>query len=91
MFHRMGTLSFSVTDLHGFMLILSFLHLNAKLFTDLPVHVCRCLVVAVYVLSFSSGQPEFRWPMVSSKRTHSLHFGSAFLVSKLGGVDLGLR
>ena len=63
-------------DSLGFMLILSFLHLNAKLFTDLPVHVCRCLVVAVYVLSFSSGQPEIRWPMVSSKRPHSLHFGS---------------
>ena len=36
-----------------FMLISSFLHLNAKLFADLPVHVCSCLVVAVDVFSFS--------------------------------------
>ena len=35
------------------MLIPSFLHLNAKLFTDLPVHVCSCLVVAVDIISFS--------------------------------------
>ena len=40
-------------DSLGFMLIPSFLHLNAKLFADLPVHVCSCLVVAVDVFSFS--------------------------------------
>ena len=40
-------------DSPGFMLIPSFLHLNAKLFEDLPVHVCSCLVVAVDVFSFS--------------------------------------
>ena len=40
-------------DSPGFMLIPSFLHLNAKLFEDLPVHVCNCLVVAVDVFSFS--------------------------------------
>ena len=40
-------------DSHGFMLIPSFLHLNAKLFADLPVHVCSCLVVAMDVFSFS--------------------------------------
>ena len=40
-------------DSPGFMLIPSFLHLNAKLFADLPVHVCSCLVVAVNVFSFS--------------------------------------
>ena len=39
-------------DSLGFMLIPSFLHLNAKLFADLPVHVCSCLVVAVDVFSF---------------------------------------
>ena len=37
----------------GFMLIPSFLHLNAKLFADLPMRVCSCLVVAVDVFSFS--------------------------------------
>ena len=40
-------------DSLGFMLVPSFLHLNAKLFADLPVHVCSCLVVAVGVFSFS--------------------------------------
>ena len=40
-------------DSLGFMLVASFLHLNAKLFADLPVHVCSCLVVAVGVFSFS--------------------------------------
>ena len=40
-------------DSLGFMFIPSFLHLNAKLFADLPVHVCSCLVVAVNIFSFS--------------------------------------
>ena len=40
-------------DSLGFMLIPSFPHLNTKLFADLPVHVCSCLVVAVDVFSFS--------------------------------------
>ena len=45
-------------------------------FSDHPVHVCSCLVVAVvYSVLASSGQPETRWSMVSSKRPHSLHFG----------------
>ena len=29
------------------------LHLNAKLFEDLPMHVCSCLFVVVGVFSFS--------------------------------------
>ena len=37
----------------GLMLILSFLHLNDKLFADLPVHARSCLVVAVDVFIFS--------------------------------------
>ena len=40
-------------DSLGYMPISSFLHLNAKLFADLPVQVCSCLVVAVDVFSFS--------------------------------------
>ena len=40
-------------DSLGFMLISSFLHLNAKLFAELPVHVCSRLVVAVDIFSFS--------------------------------------
>ena len=39
-------------DSFGFMLRPSFLHLNVKLFADLPVHVCSCLVVAVDVFRF---------------------------------------
>ena len=35
------------------MLIPLFLHLNTKLFADLPLHVWSCLVVAVDVFSFS--------------------------------------
>ena len=47
-------------DSLGFMFIPSFLHLNTKLFVDLPVYVCSYLVVAVDVFSFSqfSGQKE---------------------------------
>ena len=36
-------------DSLGFMLIPSFLLLNAKLFADRPVHVCSCLVVGVCI------------------------------------------
>ena len=35
-------------DSLGFMLIPSFLHLDANLFADLTVHVCSCLVVALH-------------------------------------------
>ena len=35
-------------DSLGFMLIPSFLNLDAKLFADLPVNVCSCLVVALH-------------------------------------------
>ena len=49
--------SFCDTDLPFsfpvFILIPSFLHLNAKLFAHLPVHVCSCLVLAMGVFSFS--------------------------------------
>ena len=62
-------------DSLGFMLIPSFLHLNTKLFADLPVHVYSCLVWWMYSVLASSGQPETRWSMVSSKRPRSLHFG----------------
>ena len=82
-------------DSLGFILIPSFLRLNAKLFAELQVHyVCNCLVVAVDV------QPETRLSMVSSKRPHSLHFGSmsGFLrllncvsTSVLGGFNVGMR
>ena len=40
--------AFILGDCLGFMLIPSFLHLDAKLFADLTVHVCSCLVVALH-------------------------------------------
>ena len=40
-------------DSLGFVLIPSFLHLNAKLSADLPLHVCSYLVVTVDIFSFS--------------------------------------
>ena len=40
-------------DSLGFMLIPSFLHLNAILFADFTVHVRSCLVMAVDLFSFS--------------------------------------
>ena len=43
-------------DSRGFMLIPSFLHLNTKCFADLPVYLCICLVVAVYVYSFNQSR-----------------------------------
>ena len=52
MSHRMVTLSFSVTALGSCSYCRSFTP-NTKLFADLPVHVCSCLVLAVYVFSFS--------------------------------------
>ena len=61
----------------GFMLIPSFLHLNAKLFADLPVQCAAALLWQwMFSVLASSGPPETRWSMVSSKRPHSLHFGS---------------
>jgi len=42
-----------LSDSLGFMFIPLFLHLNVKLFADLSVHVCSCLVVVVHVFSFS--------------------------------------
>ena len=73
---RMMTLSFSLTVL-------------GSCSYDLPSSQCqtRCRLSSAFVqlpccsggiFSFaSSGQPETRWSMVSSKRPHSLHFGSS--------------
>ena len=53
MSHRIYSDAVILGDSLGFMLIPSFLHLNAKLFADHPVRVCSCLVVAADVFSFS--------------------------------------
>ena len=62
-------------DSLGFILIPSLLQLNAKLFADLPVHVCSCLVVAVEVFSFSQFSAN-RNQMVKGlvERPQNLHF-----------------
>ena len=64
-------------DSLGFMFIPLFLHLNAKLFADRPVHVCSCLVVAVDVFSFSQFRTA-RDQVVNGlvETAYSLHFGS---------------
>ena len=64
-------------DSLGFMLIPSFLHLNAKLLADLPMHVCSCLVVAVDVFSFSqfwAARDQVANGLL--ERPQSRHFGS---------------
>jgi len=49
---------------YGFMIVPSFLRLNTRLFADLPMHVCNCLVVAVDVFSLGQGsqRPDGQWP-----------------------------
>ena len=65
-------------------------HLNAKLspqcqtLTSMPncLQIVQCMCAAALLLQWmysvlaSSGHPETRWAMVSSKRPHSLRFGS---------------
>ena len=59
----------------GFILIPSFFHLN----TSLQIVQCMCEAaffwLCMYTVLNSSGKPVTRWPMVPSKRPHSLHFG----------------
>ena len=55
-----------------------------RFFTSMPnslqIFHCTCAAALLwrwmYWVLASSGQPETRWSMVSSKRLHSLHFGS---------------
>ena len=54
-------------------------------FTSMPnsLQIVQCMCAAALLWRWyirvlaSSGQPETRWSMVSSKRPHSLHFGSS--------------
>ena len=75
---RIMALSFSVQ--------LTFLGscLYYRSFTSMPkaLQIFQCMCAAallwrwIYSVLASSGQPETRWAMVSSKRPHSLHLGS---------------
>ena len=87
-----------LADSLGFMLIPSFLHLNVKLFADLPLHMCSCLVVAVDIFSFSQFRAA-RDQVVNGlveTTTQSIFWVHVRLLegvgtSVLGGFDLGLR
>ena len=73
---RIMALSFSVTFLGSCS--------YHRYFTSMPkalqIFQCMCAAVLlwqwIYSVLASSGQPETRWSMVSSKRPHNLHFWS---------------
>ena len=74
MSQRIVTLSFSVSL--GFMLIPSFLHLNAKHFAHSPVNVFSCLVLAVDVFSFiqfSAARDKMVNDLVATQYTFWVH------------------
>ena len=81
MSHRIVTLSFLVTTLGS----CSYHHSFTSMPNSLQIFKCMCAAALLwrwmYLVLASSGQPETRWSMVSSKRPHSLHFGftSGFL------------
>ena len=74
--HRMVPLSFSVTVLASCSYHRSFTSMPYSL----QILPCMCAAALlwrwIYSVLVSSGQPENRWSMISSKRPHSLHFGS---------------
>ena len=77
MSHRIVTLSFLVTALDS----CSYHHSFTSMPNSLQIFQCMCAAALLwrwmYLVLASSGQPETRWSMVSSKRPHSLHFGSS--------------
>ena len=81
------------------MFIPSFLHLNAKLFADLPVHVCSCLVVAVGIISFSqfrAARDQVVNGLVENATqctfwVHVRLLEDVLLIPACRGLDLGLR
>ena len=76
MSHRIVTLSFSVKVLGS----CSYHHSFTSMPNSLQIFQCMCAAALlwrwIYSVLASSGQPETSWSMVSSKRPHSLHFGS---------------
>ena len=76
MSHRIVTLSFLVTALGS----CSYHHSFTSMPNSLKIFQCMCAAALLwrwmYLVLASSGQPETRWSMVSSKWPRSLHFGS---------------
>ena len=76
MSHRIVTLSFLVTALGS----CSYHHSFTSMPNSLKIFQCMCAAALLwrwmYLVLASSGQPETRWSMVSSKWSRSLHFGS---------------
>ena len=85
MSHRIVTLSFSVTVLGS----CSYHHSFTSMPNSLQIVQCMCAAALLwrwmYSVLASSGQPETRWSMVSSKQPHSLYFGSmsGFLILRM--------
>ena len=73
---RVVTLSFSLTVLGS----CSYHHSFTSMSNSLQIFQCICAAALLWRWIFSvlasSGQPETKWSMVSSKRPHSLYFGS---------------
>ena len=73
---RVVTLSFSLTVLGS----CSYHHSFTSMSNSLQIFQCICAAALLWRWIFSvlasSGQPETTWSMVSSKRPHSLYFGS---------------
>ena len=74
-FHRMVTQSFAVAVVGSYSSHYSFTS------TPNSLQIVQCMCAAAFLwrclctVSNSSGKPVTRWPMVPSKRPHSLHFG----------------
>ena len=85
MSHRIVTLSFLVTVLGS----CSYHHSFTSMPNSLQIVQCMCAAALLwrwmYSVLASSGQPETRWSMVSSKQPHSLYFGSTsgFLILRM--------
>ena len=95
MSHRIVTLSFSVTVLGS----CSYHRFFSSMPNSLQIVQCMCAAALLWLWMYSvlasSGQPETRWSMVSSKR-HTVYIlgprqassGCCVCTSMLGGFDL---
>ena len=83
MFHRLVTLSFSVAVVGSY----SYHHSFTSIPNSLQIVQCMCAAAflwrCMYAVLNSSGKPVTRWPMVPSKRPHSLHFGSTSVFMRM--------
>ena len=82
-FYRMVTQSFAVAVVGSYS--------SHHSFTSIPnsLQIVQCMCAAAFLwrclctVLNSSGKPVTRWPMVPSKRPHSLHFGSTSVLMML--------